>query len=375
MMDFTFDEAGRMIRDKMTSTPSTTVTAEGEAYLSAPRRLHFLDIEPPQQGQAIEVAPGVRWCRIPLPIDLNHINVWLIDHEDGCVLVDTGMASPVGEAAWEAMDAEVFAQTPLRAVFVTHIHPDHIGLARWLQQRHGVPVWMSKRTHEQVQAFMASDTSTGVAEAERFFTAHGIADRSMLPSLSPARFARMTSGLPEVAKHVADGEKLRWGATEWTALETNGHAEGHLCLYSAAYGALISGDQVLPTISSNIGFTWRSQDANPLHSFLTSLQRLHSLPGDTLVLPSHGLPFRGLQSRIDDLSRHHHEQLDSVQRACHDGKTALEILPVMFRRKLQGMHFFLAMAEALAHLEYLVNQSRLQRVTDAAGVIRYTAIG
>jgi glyoxylase-like metal-dependent hydrolase (beta-lactamase superfamily II) len=168
---------------------------------------------------------------------------------------------------------------------------------------------------------------------------------------------------------------LLWGGKEWTALETNGHAEGHLCLYSAAHAALISGDQVLPTISSNIGFTWRSQDANPLHSFLTSLQRLHSLPRDTLVLPSHGLPFRGLQSRLEDLSRHHLEQLDSVERACQSGKTALEILPVMFRRKLHGMHFFLAMAEALAHLEYLVNAARLQRVTDPVGVIRYTSIG
>jgi glyoxylase-like metal-dependent hydrolase (beta-lactamase superfamily II) len=377
MRAFTFDVAGRMIRDTIMTAPSTsapTVTAEGEAYLSAPQRLQFVDIEPPVQGQAIEVAPGVRWARIPLPIDLNHINVWLIDYEDGCIVVDTGMASPLGEAAWEAIEREVFATTPLRAVFVTHIHPDHIGLARWLQQRHGVPVWMSKRTHEQVHAFMTSDASSGVAEAEQFFTAHGITDRSMLPSLSPTRFARMTSGLPEVSHHVADGDHLQWSAQSWTALETNGHAEGHLCLHAAASALLISGDQVLPTISSNIGFTWRSQDANPLHSFLTSLQRLHALPRDTLVLPSHGIPFRGLQSRIEDLSRHHLEQLDGVQRACESARTALEILPVMFRRKLHGMHFFLAMAEALAHLEYLVIAKRLRRLTDDAGVIRYSSV-
>jgi glyoxylase-like metal-dependent hydrolase (beta-lactamase superfamily II) len=355
----------------MTSTPTPTVTAEGEAYLSAPRRLQFLDVEPPQQGQAVPISPGVRWCRIPLPIDLNHINVWLVDVEDGCVLIDTGMASSVGEEAWQSIEAAVFAQTPLRAIFATHIHPDHLGLARWLQKRHHVPVWMSKRTHEQLRAFMTGDAAVGVEEAERFFTSHGIVDRSMLPSLSPARFARMTSGLPEVEKHVADGDVLRWGEQEWAALETNGHAEGHLCLYSQASGVLISGDQVLPSISSNIGFTWRSQDANPLASFLSSLQRLHSLPSDTLVLPSHGQPFRGLQSRIEDLSQHHYEQLDTVERACQTGKTAFEILPVMFRRKLHGMHFFLAMAEALAHLEYLAAAMRLQRIIDADGVIRY----
>lgn len=357
----------------MTSTPIPTVTAEGEAYLSAPRRLQFLEVEPPQQGQAVPIAPGVRWCRIPLPIDLNHINVWLVDVDDGCVLIDTGMASPMGEEAWQGIEASVLAHTPLRAIFATHIHPDHLGLARWLQQRHNVPVWMSKRTHEQLQAFMTSDSTAGVEDAERFFTSHGIADRSMLPSLSPARFARMTSGMPDVEQHVADGEVLHWGTQAWTALETNGHAEGHLCLYSQLNGVLISGDQVLPSISSNIGFTWRSQDANPLGSFLSSLQRLHSLPTDTLVLPSHGQPFRGLQSRIEDLSQHHFEQLDTVERACQSGKTAFEILPVMFRRKLHGMHFFLAMAEALAHLEYLANALRLQRVIDAEGVVRYAA--
>jgi glyoxylase-like metal-dependent hydrolase (beta-lactamase superfamily II) len=359
----------------MTSTPSSNVTAEGEAYLSAPRRLQFLDIEPPQQGQAVTVAPGVRWCRIPLPIDLNHINVWLIDYEDGCVLIDTGMASPVGESAWQAIEAEVFAKTPLRAIFVTHIHPDHIGFARRLQERHEVPVWMSKRTHEQVSAFFSIDAAAGVAEAEQFFTSHGIVDRSMLPSLAPTRFPRMTTGLPEVDTYVRDGETLRWGAYDWTALETNGHAEGHLCLHAAAASLLISGDQVLPTISSNIGFTWRSRDPNPLGSFLSSLDRLHALSRDTLVLPSHGMPFRGLQQRVEDLARHHREQLDNVARACEQPKTALDILPVMFRRPLHGMHFFLAMAEALAHLEYLVNDGRVRRATNDAGMIRYATVG
>jgi glyoxylase-like metal-dependent hydrolase (beta-lactamase superfamily II) len=357
----------------MTSSSKPTVTAEGEAYLSAPQRLQFIQQEPPQHGEAVTVAPGVRWCRIPLPIDLNHINVWLIDHEGGCIVVDTGMASSVADAAWDALDANIFTKTPLRAVFVTHIHPDHIGLARRLQERYGVPVWMSKRTHEQVSAFLSSEAAAGVAEAEQFFASHGIADKALLPSLSPTRFARMTSGLPEVGRHVADGETLHWGGREWTALETNGHAEGHLCLFTRTDSVLISGDQVLPTISSNIGFTWRSQDPNPLGSFLSSLERLHALPADTLVLPSHGVPFRGLQSRVEDLTRHHEDQLAAVTRACREAKTALELLPVMFRRQLHGLHFFLAMAEALAHLEYLVKAARLRRDTDAAGVIRYTA--
>ncbi len=354
--------------------PPDQVTAEGEAYLSAPQRLRFVSFTPPTPGQAIEVAPGVRWCRIPLPIDLNHINVWLIDCDDGCIAVDTGMAAPIGEEAWIALEREVFARTPLRGVFVTHIHPDHLGLARFLQQRYDVPVMMSPRTLEQLQLFLTAKADSAVAEAEHFFRTHGVTDRSLLPSLSPARFARMTSGLPDVERTIVDGEVVRWADARWRAMETNGHAEGHLCLYEDGARVLISGDQVLPTISSNIGFTWRNRDMNPLRSFIESLQQLRSLPADTLVLPSHGLPFQGLHARLDDLIAHHQEQLDNVARACRAPKTALEILPVMFRRQLTGMHFFLGMAEALAHLEYLVADARLHRELDAAGVARYMSV-
>jgi len=354
--------------------PSDNVTAEGESYPSAPQRLQFVDVEPPGAGEAVEIAPGIKWCRIPLPIDLNHINVWLIDHADGCIVVDTGMAAPVAEEAWERIAAEHFAAQPLLGVFVTHIHPDHIGLARWLQQRYRVPVWMSRRTHEQVQAFVSGDANGAEREAERFFASQGVVDRSLLPSLSPARFVRMTSGMPDDIRYVADCESLSWGGQQWRAMETNGHAEGHLCLFEASHRLLISGDQVLPTISSNIGFTWRNRDKDPLASFLGSLQRLRTLPSDTLVLPSHGVPFRGLQSRIDDLSSHHFEQLDTVTRACAHGRTAYEILPIMFRRPLSGMHFMLAMAEAVAHLEYLVGVARLQRRFDETGLVRYHAI-
>jgi glyoxylase-like metal-dependent hydrolase (beta-lactamase superfamily II) len=350
-----------------------SVTAEGETHLSAPRRLQFVATEPPQSGQAVSVAPGVRWCRIPLPIDLNHINVWLIDHEEGCVVVDTGMGGQMSEEAWLSLESTVLSNTPLRGVFVTHFHPDHIGLARWLQQRYGVPVWTSPRTAEQLRDFNRADPVSAAVQAERFFASNGVTDVSVAPSLSPARLVRMTSGMPEVSETIGDGDILSWGGQAWHALETNGHAEGHLCLHEPTLGVLISGDQVLPTISPNVGMTWRSRDPNPLQSFLHSLKRLHQLPKDTLVLPSHGVPFYGLQSRVEDLCAHHEEQLENLVRACEKPQTAMDILPVMFRRSLQGMHMFLAMAEALAHLEYLVCAKRLDRSNDVEGVIRYVA--
>lgn len=362
-----------MTSDSARKPASPSVTAEGETFPSAPRRLRYVDVEAPAPGKSVPVAPRVRWGRIPLPMDLNHINVWLVDTDEGCVVVDTGMAVSIGKEAWETIEREVFATLPLRAVFVTHIHPDHIGLAAWLQQRFGVPVWMSRRTHELAQV-MFSGVGAPFAEIEAFFRSHGLTDMNQIqPIFKPERFARMSSGMPQVEREVADGEVLRWAGEEWTAMETNGHAEGHLCLTNPAAHVLISGDQVLPTISPNISFTFRSGDPNPLGSYLSSLQRLRQLDEDTLVLPSHGRPFRGLQHRIDDLSGHHHEQLAMLTLACVEPKSAHDLLPLMFRRELTGMHLFLALGEALAHVEYLVHDGRVERRV-SSGLIRYATI-
>jgi glyoxylase-like metal-dependent hydrolase (beta-lactamase superfamily II) len=313
----------------------------------------------------------VWWARIPLPIELDYINVWLLETPQGCVIVDTGLAADVCMEAWQRVEAQLLQQHRVCAVVVTHIHPDHIGLAAWLQQRHGVPVLMSRRTHEQAQLLLDVAAPDMSAEVSSFFQHNGAAAPPVGKGLfSPQRMARMVSGLPEVAEYLADSQPLSW-YDNWTALQTDGHAEGHLCLYDCAHRWLISGDQVLPSISPNIGLTWRSLDLNPLRSYLDSLERLRKLDRDTLVLPSHGLPFYGLRDRIDDLRSHHLKHLQQLQLACATPRTAVELLPVMFRRVLKGMHLLLALGEALAHLEYLVYEGRLQRLQDADGVNRY----
>jgi glyoxylase-like metal-dependent hydrolase (beta-lactamase superfamily II) len=346
-----------------------SVTAEGEALPSDPRRIKYTATAAPAFGAHVQIARNVLWSRIPLPIDLNHINIWLIEIADGYLLVDTGMSASMCKDAWEQLEKTLDDRRP-RALFVTHVHPDHIGLAAWLQERHALPVWMSARSHELAETVYGSRAPTS-AEIESVLRAHGVAESTFLPAMyKPERFARMTTGLPRVDRYIEDTQSLESNAGHWRAIRTDGHADGHLCLWNESARILISGDQVLPTISSNISIMFQRPDADPLGDYLDSLERLRALPEDTLVLPSHGLPFYGLQHRIDDLRAHHEAQISKLRTACVTPLTACEALPVLFRRELAGMHFLLALGEAVAHLEYLAHRGTLERQV-SAGVVRY----
>ncbi len=361
--------------DQRVSPPDglPSVTAEGDALSSDSRRIKYTIVQAPGFGACTRIAANVSWARIPLPIDLNHINVWLIEGARGYLLVDTGMSASMCKDAWERLEANAFEQARPSALFVTHVHPDHIGLASWLQDRYAIPVWMSARSRELAEAVYGAVAPTS-ADIEAFLRIHGVSDATVLqPMFKPERFARMTTGLPRVEHHVEDEDPFEWGG-EWRALRTDGHADGHLCLWYRQHRILISGDQVLPTISSNISIMFQEPNANPLGAYLSSLERLRALPSDTLVLPSHGLPFYGLQQRIDDLRAHHESQIAKLLDACSAPLSAFEALPVLFRRELAGMHFLLALGEAVAHLEYLAHRGDLER--QARGeVVAYRRVG
>lgn len=350
------------------------VTSEGETLASSPDRLRYLEVQPPAIGEVAQVAPGVRWIRMPLPMDLDHINLWLIDHGGRCVLVDTGFSADICRDAWRALDQRVLAATPLELIFVTHAHPDHAGLAAWLQARHGVPAWMSQATLHQMRFFFEAMSEQALDAGIAFFARHGAADIDELrATISGGRYRALVSGLPDVAHSPADHATFEWGGTPWRMLECAGHIEGHLCLYDSAHGVLVSGDQVLPTISSNVSLTPRSRDPDPLGSYLASLERLGRLPEETLVLPSHGRPFYGLRARAADLAAHHAAHFVTLIDACRAPCSAQDVLPLLFRRTLRGLQRFLALGEAIAHLEYLARRGRLLRRTDPAGNVRFVA--
>jgi glyoxylase-like metal-dependent hydrolase (beta-lactamase superfamily II) len=349
------------------------ITHEGERYPSPPRELEYLPVEPPQPGHAVAIAEGLLWARIPLPMELAHINVWLMEDDAGWTLVDTGMSADPCREAWHSLEASVVGSRGLARIFVTHDHPDHMGLARWLQERHGCEVWMSAVAHESVARYLATEPAQIHARMHGFMVLHGLeSDRE--PARPPmSRHDSWFDGVPVLAATPQDGGVLEVRGREWRIVETGGHCRGHLCLHDAPGGLLVSGDQVLPGISPNVSVLSSRPDADPLREFLASLARLEQCAEDTVVLPSHGRPFRGLHHRVSVLRAHHLQQLGSLRAACAEPRTAFDLLPVMFGRPLRGFHRMLAMGEAVAHLNYLHAGGLLERSVGDDGVARFVA--
>jgi glyoxylase-like metal-dependent hydrolase (beta-lactamase superfamily II) len=312
---------------------------------------------------------------MPLAPPLEHINLWLLEDGGGYALVDTGMATPETRALWERLAETVLLERPLTRIVLTHLHPDHTGLAAWLQRRFGVPVWSSAATIDLLKVMLTEPSAAMLAARMAFFAGHGVEPiEEIAGSLGSKGYRDCVDGVPQAGRVLLDNELTPIGARSWRWFETGGHAHGHLCLHSERPGSvLIAGDQLLPSISPNIGLTPLTPDPNPLATYLASLTRLSALDERTLVLPSHGRPFLGLAARAAEIRQHHERQLAKLTDACHEPLTAFQCLPFLYRRQQRGFHLFLAMGEALAHLEYLTRCGQFARRVEHS-VTRYQRV-
>jgi glyoxylase-like metal-dependent hydrolase (beta-lactamase superfamily II) len=309
---------------------------------------------------------------MPLPFALDHINLWLAEDDEGWAVVDTGAGLPDTRALWERVFATGFAGRPLGRVIVTHFHPDHMGNAGWLGERWAVECWCTQGEWLAAQVAWRARTDEDVERRLAFWRAHGF-DAAGLEAFRSRgnHYPGLVPALPAAYRRLRDGDVVTVGGRRWQVLVVEGHAPEHACLWSAEAGVLISGDQVLPKITTNVS-VWPDQPrANPLRLYLASLERLRAIPPDTLVLPSHGLPFHGLHVRLDALRAHHQARLAQTLDALVEPRTGRELIPVLFSRALDVHQLAFAIGEVLAHLHFLEAEGSVIRLPDAGGVVRF----
>ncbi|MFT4172075.1 MAG: MBL fold metallo-hydrolase [Rhodocyclaceae bacterium] len=335
--------------------------------------LHFPFAAPPAGVATLAVAPGIQWLRMPLPFALDHINLWLVDDGDALAIVDTGLGDAASRATWDAVLAQ--AGRSVSKIIVTHYHPDHVGNAQYLAERTGAPIWMSTGEYLLAHTLLAGIGGYDIASMVEHFRRHGL-DAARCDKLSQRGnvYARGVPALPMHYRRLADGDELFIGGHAWRMIVGYGHSPEHMALYCADLHVLISGDMLLPRITTNVNVPPALPEEDSVSRFLDSVRRFAPLPADTLVLPSHGAPFQGVQARIGQLDAHHAERDATLLAALDVPRTAAEVLPVLFARELDSHQVMFAMGEAIAHLNQLHARGSVQRSVED-GLIRFRAAG
>jgi glyoxylase-like metal-dependent hydrolase (beta-lactamase superfamily II) len=339
------------------------------------RRLTYPIDDAPTPDRAVEIAPGVKWLRMPLDGSLGFINVWALEDEGGWTIVDTGMATAPTLEAWRKALRGPLAGRPVARVLVTHMHPDHIGMAGWLTRKFDCRLWITRLEFLTCRSLAADTGREAPVDGIRFYRAAGWTEEQIETYRGRfGFFGKMLHALPDSYHRLRDGDAVRIGARDWRVVVGNGHSPEHACLWQPELKLLISGDQILPKISSNVSVFPTEPDGDPLDDWLTSLARIKTVvPDDVLVLPAHNEPFRGLHARIDDLIHGHQARLTRMRRLIAEPKRVVDAFGVLFRRTMDDAVLGMATGECLAHLNYLVARGEAVRRRDEAGVDWYSA--
>jgi glyoxylase-like metal-dependent hydrolase (beta-lactamase superfamily II) len=338
-----------------------SLAAEPAAEARRPLAYPFADRPTLQPGEVCEVAPGVFRLRLALPFSLDHINVWALRDGEAWTVVDTGLNTPAAIAAWEAALSGPLAGRPVARVVATHMHPDHIGLAGWFTRRFDCPLYMTRLEYLTCRVLVA-DAGPAPQAAIDFYRAAGWGEAQL--ETYRARFGGFSRGvqpLPAAFHRLEDGGRLTIDGAEWRVVVGCGHSPEHACLLREADGVFISGDQVLPRISSNVSVWPTEPEADPLGDWLASIAKLQrEVPADVLVLPSHGEPFHGLHDRLHDLARHHERSLERLLRTLSAPKQVVEVFGALFARPVGDDLVGMATGEAMAHLNHLMRRGRVE---------------
>ena len=342
------------------------------------RRLVYPWSQPPESGTVIEVARDVFWLRLPLPMALDHVNVYALDDGvEGWSIVDTGFHSAKSVAIWNELLAHSLAGKPVRRVVVTHHHPDHIGNAGWFQLERGAEL-VTTRTAWLFARMLVLDVQDRVGgEKLDFWRSSGMVPEAIRKRRAerPFNFADTVASLPLGFRRISQGDEIVMGGRRWAVHTGDGHAPEHATFWSLDDSLVLAGDQVLSTITPNLGVYPTEPEADPVGEWMETCRRLQTLARpEHLVLCGHRLPFVGLSERLRQLVEHHTNALDRLRDHLAVPRSAAECFAPLFGRQIGDREYELALCEAAAHCNHLHQTGAVirERRSDGAWLYRST---
>lgn len=332
----------------------------------------------PDPGESVELAEGVLWLRLPLPMKLDHVNIYALDDGNGWTIIDTGFDSRRGRALWEAMLNGPLGGKPVTRVIVTHHHPDHVGLAGWFQSMHDAELWTTRTAWLMARMLVLDEQNRPLPETLDFWRGAGMDDALFQRRAAerPFNFCDVVAPLPLGFHRIAEGDVIRIGGRDWDVRIGNGHAPEHATFWSRDDELVLGGDQLLPSISPNLGVYATEPAADPVGDWLESCERFLPLAReDQLVLPGHKRPYTGLPTRLRQLIDNHHGALTRLEEYLATPRSAVACFPPLFKREIGEGEYGLALVEAMGHLNHLNRLGRVTRRRRADGVWMWQQAG
>jgi glyoxylase-like metal-dependent hydrolase (beta-lactamase superfamily II) len=326
--------------------------------------LQFPFETPPLEGEAIEVAEGVLWMRLPLPMALDHVNIYALDEGDSWTIIDTGFDTGRTRAIWQKFLDGPLAGKPIGRILVTHHHPDHIGLAGWFQSDFGVKLWSTRTAWLFARMLLLDSAEGSPPETLAYYRSAGMREDLYQERVTKAGFsyADVVAPMPLGFRRIKQDDVLTIGGRRWTVHIGNGHAPEHATLWCQDEPLVIAGDQIIASISPNLGVYATEPEADPVGDWLEACTRLSELATDAqLVLPGHKLPFKGLPARMQQLIDNHHGALGRLLKSLDEPKIASECFLALFKRTIKDGEYGLALVESMAHLNHLHQQGAISR--------------
>ncbi len=344
--------------------------------LNSCKKIHYPFALAPRESELIKVAPGVFWLQLLMPFTLNHINLWLLEDDDFWSVVDTGLNNHESRKLWELVIEKHLKGKPIKQVVSTHMHPEHLGLAGWLCERNQGELWISQGEHESYCDLLTEIQQKAYDVAHEFYKVAGINDKQQGHYATfIGFFDKLIGRLPETIHYLGDGELFKMGGQEWRVIIGRGHSAEHICLFCESLGIFISGDQLLPEISSNVSVWPKKPGANPMEEWLVSCHRLRGiLDNEVLVLPSHGMPFHGARLRLNELIDTNERNLNRLAESCKKPQRVVDAFPILFKAKVTQSNLMMACGESRAYFNCLLSRRQLISETDDAGVLWFQQI-